>query len=86
MYLTAGILNTNVCGYHPLTYLFNVYKLNRNSISGNVFNIIQAAYGFLSIFSYQYKELEMNPPFLFMALTFEARRCETIGLSQMIWK
>lgn len=67
MYLTAGILNTNVCGYHPLTYLFNVYKLNRNSISGNVFNIIQAAYGFLSIFSYQYKELEMNPPFLFMA-------------------
>uniref|UniRef100_K1QKE7 Queuine tRNA-ribosyltransferase subunit QTRTD1 n=1 Tax=Magallana gigas TaxID=29159 RepID=K1QKE7_MAGGI len=67
----AGILNTNVCGYHPLTYLFNVYKLNRNSISGNVFNIIQAAYGFLSIFSYQYKELEMNPPFFYPWLVTE---------------
>lgn len=29
IYLTAGILNTNVCGYHPLTYLFNVYKLKK---------------------------------------------------------
>lgn len=66
MYLIVGIFNINVCGYYLLIYLFNVYKFNRNSISGNVFNIIQVVYGFFSIFSYQYKELEMNLLFLFM--------------------
>lgn len=92
IYLTAGILNTNVCGYHSLTYLFNVYKLKKKKVSVVMFlTSFRKLMGFSAFFSYRYKGwkwIHHSCLWLFHELTnvrktFEARICKTIELSHI---